>query len=161
ALGFRSFCGGERQVRRGDQAMSHSRNRRFPLVGRSRGKPHRLATSAGRDDTPRPEPGPNVCVPPDRSRLFMDREPDLEQLARRLEESGRADLTGLGGVGKTALAIEHLHRRRSAYPNGVFWIRGETESTLAGDFAALAWRLELEEQRLSDQRRVMAAVTRW
>jgi hypothetical protein len=31
-------------------------------------------------------------------------------------------LTGLGGVGKTQLVVEYIHRFRQAYPGGVFWI---------------------------------------
>jgi hypothetical protein len=109
---------------------------------------------------PRP-PGEKVGRPPDRNRLFSDREADLDRLAKQLARDKRVNLSGLGGVGKSQLAIEYLHRQQ--YPDGVFWLRGETAATLTGDFAALAWlpQLELEERHLPEQERVVAAVTNW
>jgi hypothetical protein len=51
--------------------------------------------------------------------------------------SGRIALTGLGGVGKTQLAVEYAYRRRADY-DLVWWIRGEQPTSLLGDYAALA-----------------------
>ena len=34
-------------------------------------------------------------------------------------------LTGMGGLGKTQLAIEYVHRFTGAYPGGIFWINAE------------------------------------
>jgi predicted ATPase len=83
-------------------------------------------------------------VGPDRNPLFRDREAELELLPQRLVAERRLDLSGLGGVGKTRLAIEFLHRHHDEpaqddYPDGVFWLRGETAAALSADLAALAW----------------------
>jgi hypothetical protein len=109
------------------------------------------------------EKEPNIGRPPDRNPLFRDREADLERLAVQLGQHKRVDLSGLGGVGKTQLAIEYLHRQRelSRYPDGIFWLRGDTDATLRADFVALAWLppLNLKERHLPEQERVIVAVT--
>ncbi|MDQ6898646.1 MAG: tetratricopeptide repeat protein, partial [Candidatus Dormibacteraeota bacterium] len=122
-----------------------------------------LSVLRARRRAPRPpeERDRDVGRPPDRNPLFRDREAELDQLAEQLAKDRRVDLSGLGGVGKSQLAIEYLHRRQ--YPDGVFWLRGETAATLTADFAALAWlpQLTLEERHLPEQERVIAAVTNW
>jgi hypothetical protein len=49
----------------------------------------------------------------------------------------RVVLTGLGGVGKTQLAVEHAYRRRADY-DLVWWVRSQQPTSLLGDYAALA-----------------------
>ncbi len=115
-----------------------------------------------------PPPARDVGRPPDRSPLFRDREAELKELRQRLVAEGRLDLSGMGGVGKTQLAIEYLHRHHDTaehddYPDGVFWLRGETAAVLNGDFAALAWLpdLLLPEREEREQERVIEAVIGW
>ena len=93
---------------------------------------------------------------------------ELGQLRERLVRERRVALSGMGGVGKSQLAIEYLHRHRDdperqGYVDGVFWLRGESAATLTGDFAALAWLppLELDERQQREQERVIEAVARW
>jgi tetratricopeptide (TPR) repeat protein len=79
-------------------------------------------------------------VPP-RIASFTGRTVELDRIDRLLEADkpvaivqsvGRAALHGLGGVGKTSLAIEYAHRSRSKFA-GVWWCAAETRgSTLAG-----------------------------
>src|SRR5262249_9113219 len=40
-------------------------------------------------------------------------------------QAGMASIHGLGGVGKTALALAYAHRYASAYPGGVWWLAAE------------------------------------
>ena len=112
---------------------------------------------------PRHQPGLDVGIPPPRDPLFRGRERELGELAQRLAKERRVDLSGLGGAGKTSLAIEYLHRQRADYLDGVFWLRGQNEATLVGDYADLACleRLNLDERRAPDLEQVTHAVTRW
>lgn len=63
-----------------------------------------------------------------RNRFFVGREPDLRVLARQLKENGTAAVgqspvvTGLGGQGKTQLAVEFAYRYGHWFKGGVFWI---------------------------------------
>jgi hypothetical protein len=73
----------------------------------------------------------------------------------------------LGGAGKSQLAREYLHQHhgpeQDEYPNGAFWLRGESKATLSGDLAALAWlpELQLKERPLREQEHVVEAVIGW
>jgi hypothetical protein len=49
-------------------------------------------------------------------------------------------LSGLGGVGKTQLALEYAYRHVGDY-EGVWWLRAEEPVTLASDYAALIRRI--------------------
>ena len=73
-------------------------------------------------------------------------------------------LCGLGGVGKTQLALEYVYRHAADYER-VWWIRSGDASTCTADFIALAAALRLpvaadpEQKVPSDV--VIAAVRRW
>ncbi len=47
-----------------------------------------------------------------------------------------AGLTGMGGIGKTQLAVEYVHRHRDRLSDGIFWI--DAAGSLAEGFARLA-----------------------
>ncbi|MCC7161551.1 MAG: tetratricopeptide repeat protein, partial [Anaerolineae bacterium] len=49
-------------------------------------------------------------------------------------------ITGLGGIGKTSLAVEYCFQYRDVY-DIVWWLRAEDRATLATDYAALAPKL--------------------
>jgi TIR domain-containing protein/tetratricopeptide repeat protein len=89
---------------------------------------------------------PAVWKVPPRNPRFTGRDGMLTELRRRL----RADeptlvvqaLYGLGGVGKTQLAIEYAHRFAADYQL-VWWIDAEQPVLIPEQLAALAARLEL------------------
>ena len=59
---------------------------------------------------------------------FVGREDELRDLERLLRAGSTtaigqaAAATGLGGIGKTQLAVEYAHRYGRRYPGGVFWL---------------------------------------
>src|SRR6266508_590527 len=75
----------------------------------------------------------------------------------------RVVLTGLGGMGKTQLAVEHAYRQRADY-DLVWWVRCEQPTSLLGDYAALAGQPLAADLRLAEdasQEAVAAAVRVW
>ena len=50
-----------------------------------------------------------------------------------------AGLTGMGGIGKTQLAVEYVYRFKDAYPDGIFWINAA--EPLARGLAQIGSRL--------------------
>jgi tetratricopeptide (TPR) repeat protein len=106
-------------------------------------------------------PEPRAGIPPDPIEHFAGREAELAELRRQLEGHRRVVLHGLGGVGKTQLALRYIDVHVNDYPDGCFWLRADQISSLVGDLASLAWRLELPERELPEQELQIEAVMRW
>ena len=103
-------------------------------------------------------------VPHQRNPNFTGREALLARLERELA-SGRPTavtqaISGLGGVGKSQLALEYAYRHDSMY-DVVWWLRAEEPATLSSDFADLAMALELPEHTAPDRGVIEEAVCRW
>ncbi|HEY0069707.1 MAG TPA: FxSxx-COOH system tetratricopeptide repeat protein [Chloroflexia bacterium] len=71
--------------------------------------------------------------------LFVGRTDYLEQLHKNLLDDGNPTaLAGIGGIGKTQLAVEFAYRYQDRFPGGVFWITMETEASIPNQIAAFA-----------------------
>jgi len=103
-------------------------------------------------------------VPQARNPNFTGREEMLADLRAALASGQAAALTqaihGLGGVGKTQLAIEYAYRHRGDY-SLVWWVRAEEPAALAGDYAGMAAALDLQQKDVREQAVVVEAVRRW
>jgi hypothetical protein len=60
-------------------------------------------------------------------------------------------ISGLGGIGKTQIALEYAYRYRDEY-YAIFWLTGDTAETLRTDFIGLATLLNLPERNETDHR---------
>jgi tetratricopeptide (TPR) repeat protein len=84
----------------------------------------RLATMPDVAPAPAPLPVPHR-MPFAPGRLFTGREEELSVLVRllRAQQVGEAvAITGIGGIGKTSLASEVVHRLGRYFAGGVFWL---------------------------------------
>ena len=69
-------------------------------------------------------------------------------------------LIGLGGIGKTQIALQYAYRYMHDY-HTIVWLRADSLQTLRSDFAAIATLLNLPEKQLPDQEQIIVAVKQW
>jgi hypothetical protein len=160
-----------------DQDAAGAREALLAAARKARGKPTaepEFPGGRGRSTTTATEaprfPGelpPTWNVPSHPNPYFTGRQPLLTEVHTRLTApdvaSRRVALTGLGGVGKTQLAVEYAYRQRADY-DLVWWVRGEQPTSLLGDYAALAGQPPLADLGLGQdapQETAVAAVRVW
>ncbi len=98
-----------------------------------------------------------------RNPFFTGREAPLKQLRQQLQENGSVainqpiSISGLGGVGKTQLALEYAYQSYQAVYKAVFWVDAATKEMLQSGYKDLADLLELP----SDPDKCIQAVKVW
>lgn len=112
-------------------------------------------------------PGSRMSLSP--NPLFVGREDDLTKLAAALKAGGTAAIgqiaamTGLGGIGKTQLASEFVHRYGQFFVGGVFWLSFVDADTIpvevaaCGSFGLLEWRPDYSNLPLEEQVRLVSS----
>ena len=110
---------------------------------------------------------PYWLVPHPRNPFFTGRTDLLSALHQRLHDHHQAvaisqayAVSGLGGIGKTQLALEYAYQHAADY-DGVFWLGAETVETLYASFTSIAELLGLPEQVAKEHPQVAQAVLRW
>jgi cellulose biosynthesis protein BcsQ/tetratricopeptide (TPR) repeat protein len=91
---------------------------------------------------------PKIDRAPNRNARFTGRESDLQQLREHLREYSQAvvlpvTLQGLGGVGKTQVALEYVHRFKSDY-DLVWWLDCDPPNFIDASLADLGARMQQE-----------------
>jgi tetratricopeptide (TPR) repeat protein len=114
----------------------------------------------------------NSRMPLSRNPLFVGRQPDLQQLAKALQSDESAGgqirtvvVTGLGGLGKTQLASEFVHRYGRFFAGGVFWLSFADVKAVPAEVAACggtkAMALRPDFDKLSLEEQVRLVKTAW
>ncbi len=92
---------------------------------------------------------------------FVGREEDLAALHALLLNDGPVvgvlpvAASGMGGIGKTQLAVEYAYRYAGEYPGGVYWVNAA--NTFQAELAALAERVGLREDGRAASRQTRPA----
>jgi hypothetical protein len=127
-----------------------------------------LAAAEGRSQALEPPSRPFIGVPP-RIASFTGRAEELDRLDAILMHDkpaavtqasvGRAAVQGMGGVGKTSVAVEYAHRFRGLYA-GVCWCPAETRTRLLSALATLAVTFGAATTEEADVEKAAKAVLR-
>jgi tetratricopeptide (TPR) repeat protein len=105
-------------------------------------------------------------IPYPRNPYFTGREELLSRLAASLRAGQTVGISqpqavsGLGGVGKTQIALEYVYRYYQEY-EAVLWTRADTQEALISGFVAFANLLHLPQQEERDQLKIMQEVKDW
>ncbi len=105
-------------------------------------------------------------VPYLRNLYFTGREQVIERLQEALvSETSKASskirvLSGMGGIGKTQIALEFAYRYADTY-DAVLWVQAETQATMNTHFAGLAQTLHLPDHEQWNAFEARKAVKEW
>lgn len=105
-------------------------------------------------------------IPYRRNPFFLGRESELVQVHQRLQAGQTTALSqpqaisGLGGVGKTHIAIEYAYRHSQDY-QAILWTRAETYEALVSGYVEIAQQLSLPLKDEKNQTLVVKAVIQW
>jgi tetratricopeptide (TPR) repeat protein len=105
-------------------------------------------------------------IPYPRNPVFTGREEILQRIHTQLQAgqsmalSQAQAISGLGGIGKTQIAIEYAYQYRQDYQT-VLWTLADTRESLISGYLAIAKKLQLPEKDTQDQPIVIEAVKNW
>ena len=91
------------------------------------------------DEVPEPQDLPIVSkMPHPVNPNFVGREDELKELAKNLKEGTSTAITattGIGGIGKSQLAAEFVHRYGKYFEGGVFWLSFSDPNSIPAEVA--------------------------
>ncbi len=120
-----------------------------------------------------PLPGPLTSgsrIPLRPNPLFVGRDDELRQIAEvfakgQFSTERTLILAGMGGVGKTQLAVEFAHRYGRYFPGGVFWLHFSQPETVPNEIILCRtiddFDLQLDFNELSIQQQVTLVQRAW
>lgn len=120
-----------------------------------------------------PLPGPLTSgsrIPLRPNPLFVGRDDELKQIAEvfakgQFSTERTLVLAGMGGVGKTQLAVEFAHRYGRYFPGGVFWLHFAQPETVPNEIILCRtiddFDLQLDFNELSAQQQVTLVQRAW
>lgn len=107
----------------------------------------------------------NLPFPP--NPFFIGREAELSLLSQLFEQSASIAITqpisisGLGGIGKTQLALEYAHRCYPGTYHCVFFVNAADKTTLEAGYLALSSLLQLPQKNARAVDCIVQAVKSW
>jgi len=102
-------------------------------------------------------------LPFPRNPFFTGRETYLEQLEKHFKENNNVPiaLSGLGGIGKTQLALEYAHRNYRKEYRAVLWVNAANKAALEASYISLAHLLDLPKKDTGKIALIIQEVKTW
>ncbi|KAA8894431.1 hypothetical protein FN846DRAFT_819409 [Sphaerosporella brunnea] len=141
-------------------------NRLHECVGKAPGIiENRLANRGKEGEKESKVPEPLFLMPFCENSAFIGRADTLKRLEELLNSKRdsqlRAALSGLGGIGKTTIAVEFCYQRRKAQPRThIFWVHGDSHETFNASYLDLGREAGLEPKG-DDEDAQLKGVKRW
>jgi tetratricopeptide (TPR) repeat protein len=148
------------------QKLGELFNKSIQELGLIPQKNEEVSTSSALSDSKPSSSLPIWNMPYRRNPFFTGRDNILSHLYAVLQNNKTAALTqaqaisGLGGIGKTQIAVEYAYRYREQY-QATLWVTASSREAFTADFVKLAALLDLPEQYEQDQEFVVRSVKRW
>ena len=128
---------------------------------------HLMQVSLAKD----PAKLPCVVLPNIRTPRFFDRVEPIQRIEEQFDNSSTAAdghpfrslaLHGLGGVGKSTIALKYAENRlHRGEPDALFWVYSEKLVSLKQSFTDIALRLKLPDAQPGDHEENRAVVLNW
>ena len=102
-------------------------------------------------------------VPYQKNPFFMGRSMELKTLEKALSSQDIAviqTISGLGGIGKTQLALEFCYQKKEEY-DVIYWINAENVSSIFGSYEELASILKLPIKDKQDNSIALETIKQW
>ncbi|CAD6580011.1 MAG: hypothetical protein ASARMPRED_009324 [Alectoria sarmentosa] len=111
---------------------------------------------------PKPKLNPVWMVKYDLEEDFVGRHGIMSTIEKQLTEGNhRAALAGIGGVGKSRIAIQYSYRHHQLHPDShIFWVHGGSRSRFETDYRKIARLLDLPGREDPDVE-ILRLVTEW
>ncbi|KAF3073352.1 hypothetical protein CFAM422_004386 [Trichoderma lentiforme] len=143
--------------------LRNIRNNRLRNIGNNRFRNNNVITQGDTNiymsDRPARAAIHVIAYPPNED--FIKR-PDivdkLDQLLPRSSGYHSAALCGLGGTGKTQIALDYIYRQCGT--RSVFWVHADTKATIINDYKTIAKKLGIMDKQLDDEALLMAVCSR-
>ncbi|KAI9674021.1 MAG: hypothetical protein M1829_003864 [Trizodia sp. TS-e1964] len=105
---------------------------------------------------------PIGIIPFEKNDGFVERDDIFEKLDQLLIHSSRnrsVAIWGLGGCGKTQIALEYAYRCRDKNSSPIFWVHANSEARFTQDYSHLATKLKLPQELKGPN--LLLAVKEW
>jgi predicted ATPase/class 3 adenylate cyclase len=120
--------------------------------------PNRVFEVLRAGKTPQRPSGRSVLQPVRFMTAFVGREAEISAVMRAVGQSRLVTLRGIGGIGKTRLAEEVMHRVSDNFPDGVFWTElAQAQNSEAAVIAELVSQAKVDVAGFADERSALLA----